>query len=194
MQPLGEYMNLVYHHTLPCFERYLRPKSVEEATSLLTDHGKEARILAGGTDLLVLMRSRAVTPRFIIDMNGIPGLDYTRHDERDFLRIGPLVRLRMAEFSDTVRRGCPALVEAICQMATPQVRNMGTIVGNICRASPAGDTIPPLLCSEASVTIVGSEKSRLVPLEEFFRGPGETVLGRGEIVGEGLSASDPEPG
>jgi carbon-monoxide dehydrogenase medium subunit len=177
-------MNLIYHHTLPAFERYFQPTSLREVTSLLADYGAEAEILAGGTDLLVLMRSRAVVPRYIIDITRVPGLDQIGHDESGGLTIGARVKLRSAELSRRVRKVCPPLVEALGQMATPSVRNMGTVVGNICRASPAGDTIPPLLCLKASVKVMGSGKSRVVALEEFFTGPGETVLNHDEMVTE----------
>jgi carbon-monoxide dehydrogenase medium subunit len=177
-------LKLVYHQTLPIFERYFQPKSLEEATSLLAEHGCNAKILAGGTDLLVLMRARSVTPRYIIDITKIPNLDHIRDDTQGGLVIGALVRLRAAESSETVRSKYPLLTEALGHMATPPLRNMGTLVGNICRASPSGDTIPPLLCLNASVKIMRSGNVRMVALEKFFQGPGKTILSHDEMVAE----------
>ncbi len=171
----------IYYTTLPSFDNYFQPKTVEEAVSLLASHGKDAKILAGGTDLVILMRNRALMSKCIIDINRIPGLDYVTYN-KDGLRIGALATLRAVELSKTVKEEYPLLYEAICQMATTQVRNMGTVVGNLCRASPSADTAPPLLTLQARVEIVGPSESRVVPLEEFFIAPGETVLKHYEAV------------
>jgi len=177
-------MKLMYYQTLPAFERFSQPNSIEETISLLANLREEANILAGGTDLLVLMRSRALRPTHLIDINRIPALNSIFEDAHRGLTIGALVKLRAGALSEKIRKVCPSLNEALRQMATPQVRNMATVVGNICRASPSGDTIPPLLSVGSKVTIVGSSGTRIVPLDEFFVGPGETVLGPDEMVKE----------
>jgi len=167
---------------MPILDNYFQANTIEEAISFLDRYGENAKILAGGTDLLVLMRSRAMTPICIVDITRISGLDYIKHGEVDTLNIGALATLRDVELSKEVIEEYPLLHEAVCQMATTQVRHMGTVIGNICRASPSADTAPPLLALEARVEIAGSNQIRVVPLVDFFIAPGETVLGYNEIV------------
>ncbi len=177
-------MSIIYYNTMPTFEYYFRPETVEEVVSLLMRYGEEAKILAGGTDLLVLMRSRSVVPRCVVDITRLPGLDYIKKEKTDTLKIGALATLRAVELSNLVKEEYPLLNEAVTRMANTQIRNMATVVGNICRASPSADTAPPLLALEASVEISGPDESRIVPLESFFTGPGETVLKPSEMVTE----------
>lgn len=177
-------MSIIYYNTMPTFEYYFRPETVEEVVSLLMRYGEEAKILAGGTDLLVLMRSRSVVPRCVVDITRLPGLDYIKKEKPDTLKIGALATLRAVELSNLVKEEYPLLNEAVTRMANTQIRNMATVVGNICRASPSADTAPPLLALEASVEISGPDESRIVPLESFFTGPGETVLKPSEMVTE----------
>lgn len=177
-------MSIIYYHTMPTFEYYFRPETVEAVVSLLMRYGEEAKILAGGTDMLVLMRSRSVVPRCVVDITRLPGLDYIKKEKTGTLKIGALATLRAVELSNLVKEGYPLLNEAVTRMANTQIRNMATVVGNICRASPSADTAPPLLALEASVEISGPDESRIVPLENFFTGPGETVLKSSEMVTE----------
>lgn len=177
-------MSIIYYHTMPTFEYYFRPETVEAVVSLLMRYGEEAKILAGGTDLLVLMRSRSVVPRCVVDITRLPGLDYIKKEKTGTLKIGALATLRAVELSNLVKEEYPLLNEAVTRMANTQIRNMATVVGNICRASPSADTAPPLLALEASVEISGPDESRIVPLENFFTGPGETVLKSSEMVTE----------
>ena len=159
-------------------------KSIEEAVSLLASYGREAKVVAGGTDLLNLMRTGALTPKYLIDITRIPGLDFMGYDEAGGLRIGALVTLSTVEVSKLVKEKYPLLYEAVHQMGTTQVRNRATVVGNLCRASPSADTAPPLLALKAQLKIAGSSETRIVGLEDFFVGPGETVLKYDEIVAE----------
>jgi CO/xanthine dehydrogenase FAD-binding subunit len=175
-------MNTIYYRSIPKITQYFRPKTIQEAVALLNEYREEAKILAGGTDLLFAMRSRSVMPKYIVDITKISGLDQIRHDKPDTLVIGGLVTLRSAELSKTVKEECPPLWEALHQMASIQVRNMGTIAGNICRASPSGDTIAPLLALKAKIRIAGRNKSSILPLEKFFTKPGGTVLKDCEIL------------
>jgi CO/xanthine dehydrogenase FAD-binding subunit len=177
-------MDIIYYTTLPPLEYYFQPKTVSDAVSLLVSYGEEAKILAGGTDLLVLMRSRALRPECIIDITRVPGLDYISYHDEDGLRIGALATLRAVELSKVVKDKYLVLYEAVQQMGSTQVKNMGTVVGNLCRASPAADTAPPLLVLEAEVRIAGPIETRTVPLEGFFIGPGQTVLEYYEMVTE----------
>jgi carbon-monoxide dehydrogenase medium subunit len=164
------------------FEEYLKPKTIEEAVSFLARCGKEAKLLAGGTDLLNLVRNGALMPKWVIDIAEIPELDYVRVDETGSLRIGALATLKVVGQSQVVTEGWPIICEAIRRMGMTQLRNMGTVVGNICRASPSADSASTLLVLDAVVEIKGPGKSRNVPLGEFFTGPGMTVLNDDEMV------------
>jgi carbon-monoxide dehydrogenase medium subunit len=163
---------------------YHKASSIENAVSLLAKYGKEGKVLAGGTDLIPLMRSRTLTPKYIIDINGIPEFDYLSYDKENGLRIGALATFRTVGLSKIVKKEFPLLYEAIHQLGTTEIRNMGTVVGNICRASPAADTVPPLLVLKAKVKIAGPTETKIVPLEEFFIGPGKTFLEYYEVVTE----------
>ena len=176
-------MTTIYRDTLPIIERLFRPRSVEEAISLLAKFGSDARVLAGGTDLIVLMRDRAITPRYLISITKISELDYIKYED-DMLRIGALATLRSVELSPIVKKYYLSLFEAVNKMAMIQVKNRGTVAGNICRASPAADTIPPLLTLRASVKIVSNGGSKVIPLDQFFMGPGQTCLSPYEMVTE----------
>jgi len=174
-------MSVVFHHTLPPLKKYLKPNTIEEAVSLLSQYGKDAKILAGGTDLLVLMRSRKIKPKYIIDINSVQeanGINF----ENGSLKIGAVSKLRDAELSEAIRQEYHLLHDAVSQMASVQIRNMGTVVGNICRASPSADTLTPLLVLEASIEIASRLEKKTAAIESFFTGPGETILKPSEMV------------
>jgi carbon-monoxide dehydrogenase medium subunit len=170
---------------LPRFE-YVRAARLEEACALLAQHGERARVMAGGTDLILHMRLRPDSaPAIVVGLGGIPGLDGVAFDPDRGLSIGPLARLADVAAHPDVRRVYPALAEAAAATATVQIRNMGTVAGNLCNASPAADTAPPLLVHGAEVRLVGPAGARrALALEAFFRGPGKTALERGELVEE----------
>ena len=167
---------------LPKFE-YLRPKTIQEACSLLSQYGDKARVMAGGTDLLVKMKDRAVTPQYLIGLSGIPNLDYIEADAEG-LRIGTLATIKSIIDSSAIQERFRLLADTARKMATVQVRNMGTIAGNLCNAAPSADSAPPLICLGAKAKLVGPKGERVIALEEFFTGPGETVLKAGEILTE----------
>lgn len=167
---------------LPKFE-YLDPKTIEEVCSLLSQHGDKARLIAGGTDLLIIMKHKEVTPEYLVGLKGIPNLDSIDADAEG-VRIGALATLRSIGDSAVVRERFPFLADIAGKMATHQIRNMGTIGGNICNAAPSADTAPSLICLGAKAKLVGPKKERIVAVEEFFTGPGETVLKAGEILTE----------
>ncbi|MBN1973221.1 MAG: xanthine dehydrogenase family protein subunit M [Sedimentisphaerales bacterium] len=167
---------------LPRFS-YLVPKNLKEACLMLAEHKDKSRILAGGTDLLIKMKNRIVQPEYIIGISNIPDTDYIRVD-REQLVIGANARLSAVAEHPRIQRYFPALAYAASVTATVQIRNMGTVVGNICNASPAADTATPLLVYDARVVIMHPEGERNLPLDEFFKGPGLTVLKSGEIVKE----------
>lgn len=168
---------------LPKFE-YFAPKTMEEACSLLAKYKGEARVLAGGTDLLVQMKNREVIPRYLINIKDIPDLDYIRYDDKEGLRIGALTPIEALKTSTLIRRRFSILSQAAAVLGTVQIRNRGTIAGNLCNASPAAETAPALITLAAKARIVGVAGERAVALEDFFVAPGQTVLQAGEIVTE----------
>ena len=170
--------------TLPRFE-YISPKTLEEACSLIVQHKGKARVISGGTDLLPQMKERALTPQYLIALKSIAGLNYVEHDKKAGLKIAGLATLMQVAESAVVKEGFPMLSEAIMQMASVQVRNIGTVAGNLCNAAPSADTAPPLIVMGAKVRLVSAGgKERIMSLEDFFLGPGETALGEGELLVE----------
>jgi carbon-monoxide dehydrogenase medium subunit len=177
--------------SLPRFE-YLAPASLAEACALLAKHQGKAKVLAGGTDLIPQMKKRATTPEFLIGLKNIPNLDYIEFDKSKGLRIGSLATLESVLNSPVVQSNYHVLAEAVGRMATVQVRNLGTIGGNLCNASPAADSGPPLLIHDALMRLTGPKGERTVPLEEFFICPGECTLEPGEILTE-IQVPPPPP-
>lgn len=169
--------------SLPRFE-YLAPQTVAEACSLLSKYGRTAKVIAGGTDLLVKMKERELAPQYVVGLKGITDLDYIDYDDVDGLRIGALTSNDSIAGSMVIRERFGLLSEAAAKIGTPQIRNMGTIGGNLCNAAPSADTAPPLIALGARVKLVSPRGERVVPLEEFFTGPGETVLQTDELLTE----------
>jgi aerobic carbon-monoxide dehydrogenase medium subunit len=171
---------------------YFKPATIQEAVSLYCKGGKDARLLAGGTELVNEMRFGKTQPKQVIDLKHVDGLDFMElTPER--LRIGALCRVRDAERSDSLRHSrFGALSFAAGTLGSPQVRNKATIAGNVCRCSPSADLIPPLVAFDAKATIVGDGTERILPVEQLLLGPGKTALMLGEILTE-LDITDAEP-
>lgn len=161
---------------------YVRPGTLKEVCALLSEHGSDASLLSGGTDLLVRIRIGKAVPRVVIDLKKVNELQGTVDESSSGLRIGALTKL--SDISEDFRVLCrfPALAEAAGSIGSVQIRNRATLAGNICNASPAADTAPALLVYDAIVNIVGPRGRRFVLAADFFRGPGQTVLERGELV------------
>lgn len=166
---------------LPKFE-YLVPQTLEEATNLLNELGTGARIMAGGTDTLPPMRDKVLKADYLIDIKHIPGLEYIEYDESEGLKIGCLTKLYDIQTSKLVREKNPSVAQAAKYVASTQVRNKGTMAGNICNASPSCDTGPILIAQNAYVTVHNSEHGRRIPVQELFKGVKQTTLEHGEIV------------
>jgi len=177
-------MSNIYYSTLPPIKDYFRPKFVKSATSLLTRYGKEASVIAGGTDLLVSMRSRKKRPAYLIDITGIKNLKYIKNSNKDNLKIGALTTIREIEMSELIRKKYTALYEAAHSMGTIQINNVATVGGNICRGSPSADMACPLCAFKSKVKLVDTKKSRVVPLESFSNGSDKTILAGDEILTE----------
>jgi CO/xanthine dehydrogenase FAD-binding subunit len=154
-----------------------------KAISLLKEHRDKAKLLAGGTDLIVRMKKRAITPRVVIDLNRISELSFMEM-RGDMLCIGAGTRLTEILQSKLIQEKAGILVEAIRVLASPGIRNRATIGGNLCNASPTGDTAPPLLALDASVKLEGPGGERVVPLSQFFTGHWETVRSVDEVMTE----------
>jgi carbon-monoxide dehydrogenase medium subunit len=175
---------VTFYRRLPRFD-YLGPRTIDEALSLLSQNVGRAKVIAGGTDLLPKLKRRELrAPDFIIDLKGILNLDYITYDEVDGLSLGALVTIHAVETSPIVRERFGVLFQAAESMASRQVRNRGTIGGNLCNAVPSADTAPALLTLEASLKLVSQKGERIVNVEDFFTGPNETVLTDEEVLQE----------
>lgn len=163
---------------------YLEPNSLNEACSLLDKHPDEAKLIAGGTALVIWLRMGLLHPTVIVSLEKIPDFNYIRYDERDGLRIGAGARHREIELSRAVRERYPLLHETFRKVAQPRIRNMGTIGGNLCQGDPLTDPGASLIALDAEVTLKSSKGARLLPLEEFFIDYYQTDLKPGEILTE----------
>jgi carbon-monoxide dehydrogenase medium subunit len=177
---------------LPKFE-YHAPATIEEALRFLSQHRDRSKLLAGGTDLLVSMKKRSMTtPAHIVNLKGIGELRSIDYDARQGLRIGSLATIGDIERSQVIREKFTSLWDAADVMAAPQVRNLGTIGGNLCSAIPSADTAPPLIAMGASVRLLGPRGERFLPVEKLFSGPGKSVLEPDEILVQVLVPNPPE--
>jgi len=161
---------------------YLKPDSIKEAILILSQYGDRARILNGGTDLIVGIRDKILQPEYVVDIKTIPHLNKITYNEQEGLTIGATVTLNEISDSKVVQRNYPILAEACKTVGSYLVRNRATLVGNICNASPAADTAPPLLVLDAKVNIVGSDGEKTVPLNQFFVGVKKNILKKEEVV------------
>lgn len=161
---------------------YFSPGELEEATRILADYGPEGRALAGGTDLLIRLKRRQWQVRGVVSLKRIATLRHLSLNGE--LRLGARVTLNDLIRSPLILEHFPVLAETAGTMAGVQVRSLATVGGNICNASPAADMAPPLIALDARVVIVGRDGERVVPLDEFFIGPGKSVLTPGELVRE----------
>lgn len=171
---------------------YLEPHSLEEALQMLADGGEGTRLVAGSTDFLVRFRTGFWLPEKVVCMQHVPGLGDIDWNEADGLSLGSMATVQTIEQHPIVRQRYPALAAGATAFAGVQVRNLATIGGNACNASPAGDTLPALLAYDAQCRIVGPGGERWLPINEFFLGPGRTALQPGEILTE-LRLSTPAP-
>lgn len=174
-------MTLDTHPTLPEFE-YIRPATLAEASDFLARHAGEARPFLGGTDVFVRMRDGFLTPRYLVDVKKLDGMNDLRFDPQAGLTIGAAVNMNRVAAAPEVQAHYPLLAEACRTVASYQLRTRATIVGNICNASPAGDTIGACLLFDGVLHIQGVDGPRLEPLKSFFLGPGKTTLKPGDIV------------
>jgi len=163
---------------------YCAPTNLPEAISLLDRYGSSARLIAGGTDLLTALKERTERPDYLINLAGLVELHFIEYDPTGGLRIGAAATVREVEKSAVICSCYPVISSAAATLASVQIRNLATVAGNICRASPSADLPPALLALGASVKLAGPSGERVVPLVDFFTGPGKTVLRPDEILTE----------
>jgi len=163
---------------------YIAPKTIKEAIAFLSKYDGKARVIAGGTDLMVDIRNGDIKPDYVVDIGNIPNLDYIKFDEKTGLKIGALATIRSLEKSVELQQRYPVISRAASELGSVAIRNVATIGGNICNAVPSADTVPALIGLSAKVKIVGPSGQRIVPLENFFIGTGKTVLKKGEFLAE----------
>lgn len=160
---------------------YFAPKTLKEAVELLNEKGTEASILNGGTDLIVRMRDGHENPKYVVDIKKIKGInEITVNNDR--VMIGATVLLNELGGHPEIQKRFPFLAQAALSVASKQVRNRATCVGNICNASPVADTATPLMALDAVVHVFGNEGEREIPLRNFFVFVRKTLLQHGEIV------------
>jgi len=162
--------------------QYARPQTVGEVLDLLAEHGAGARILAGGTDLVIGMRNGEIRPAVVIDLKRVAGLAPSLSLSDGSLHLSATAVMREVEQSAEVKAHFPALAEAAAWVGSVQIRNRATVVGNVCNASPAADTAPPLLVYGAVLIAASPEGERRTPIDDFFVKSGVTTLKPGELV------------
>lgn len=171
---------------------YFAPATLDEAVALLGRYDGKASVLAGGTDLLVEIKEQLRRPDQIIDIKKIPAMAQLVYHPDHGLKIGALVTTRQIETSPVVLEKYPGLAQAVRELGSIQIRNRATLAGNVCRASPSADTLPPLMADRARVTLYGPRGSRTLALESFFTGPGKTVMQPDELMTE-ITLPPPPP-
>jgi CO/xanthine dehydrogenase FAD-binding subunit len=162
---------------------YVKPTSLENLVQELAQAGSSGAILAGGTDLLVKIRGGMRSHRVLFDVNDLHRLAGIE-DKGDFIRIGACTRIRDVGESEAVKNAVPFLASAANQLGSPQIRNRATLGGNIISASPAADTVLPLMASGAKVRLKGAHEERELVLEDFMKGPGQTDIRDTEVLVE----------
>tara|TARA_Y100001970_G_scaffold293387_1_gene439860 strand:- start:2343 stop:3203 length:861 start_codon:yes stop_codon:yes gene_type:complete len=161
--------------------RVLKPTSLNEAISILKKFGDESRVIAGGQSLVPLISLGLADPNFLVSLENCRDLIEVTADE-NFIEIGAMVTVSQILKSDLIRDSLPVLHCAAKNVATPHVRNFGTLVGNVCHADPSSDVIPSLLCCDARVHLVSTEQSRVINLDDYIEAPFMISIKEGELV------------
>ncbi len=161
---------------------YERPTTVADAVALLVEHGTDARVLAGGTDLIIRLRDGTARPSVVVDVKRIPELDPAIREVDGWLVIGATTVMTDIAADPRIRGRFTALAEAAAVVGSVQIRNRATLAGNLCNASPAADAAPSLLVYGAELVVSGPDGSRRLPVDELFVRSGVTTLRRGELV------------
>src|SRR5450756_1663179 len=162
---------------------YIAPSTVEEAVRILAEASGNAKVLSGGTDLLVQLRSGRTKPDLIVDIKKIPGISGIRERDGAFV-IGAATPSAVIGECEALKRVWPGVVEAANLIGSTQVQGRASLAGNLCNASPAADSVPALIAARATCVVVGANGRREVPVESIPTGPGRTSLKPGEFIVE----------
>lgn len=160
------------------------PQSLDDCLKILAQHGAQAKLVAGGTDLLPQMKNGVTRPKVVVDLSGVERVRQIHAGNGQGLRIGAAVTAREIELSSAMRGGYRAIAESGALVGSIQVRNLATVGGNICNAAPSADMAPPLIALEAQAVIAGPKGERRVPVADFFTGVRKTVLAPDEVLVE----------
>lgn len=163
----------MHQRTVPC--QYFAPRKIEEALEILSKYEKEIKVIAGGTDLLIQYYDRLYEVGSWLDLKNISELKKIRISKNQ-MEIGAMVSHTQLEKSEDIKKFFPILGQAAADIGSPQIRNRGTVGGNIVNASPAGDLLAPLMAYDAQFKLLSIQKETLIPAEEFFIGPKKTIL------------------
>jgi len=178
---------------IPEFE-YVSPQSVQEACALLVQYGDSARVLAGGSDLLVKMKDGLMKPAYLVSLKNLDSLKAIRYETGTGVIIGARATHNEVMNNRLLQEKYRSVCEAAHSMAADQIRNIGTVGGNLVNAVPSADLPPILIALDARARIVGSSRERTIALEDFFLGPGKTVLEKGEILAAIIIPDQPTTG
>ena len=178
---------------VPEFE-YLSPQSVQEACALLMQHGDKAKVLAGGSDVLVKMKDGLIAPAYLVSLKKLDSLKEIRYEKGKGVVIGARATHNELMSNNLLQEKYRSVCEAAHTMAADQIRNIGTVGGNLVNAVPSADLPPILIALDAQARIVGPSRERTVTLEDFFLGPGKTMLENGEILAEIIIPDQPTTG
>ena len=170
----------MHQRTVPC-QGYFAPQQIEEVLEILSKHGKEIKVIAGGTDLLIQYYDRLYEVGSWLDLKNIKKLKDIRINKNQ-IEIGAMVTHTQLEKSEDIKKYFPVLSRAAADIGSPQIRNRGTIGGNIVNASPAGDLLAPLMAYDAQFKLFSIQKEVLIPAEEFFTGPKKTILEPAQLL------------
>jgi aerobic carbon-monoxide dehydrogenase medium subunit len=165
------------------FEMY-QPTTLQEASRLLKDKGAGGRFLAGGTDLVIAIKEKGLVPKYVVDLKKVPGLSGIRENADGSITIGALTTMRAIETNPLLNKKYPFLCQSAAEVGSIQIRNRATVGGNMANATPSADVAPTLIVLNATAKIVDYGKEKIVPLEEFFRSPGQSIMSPEEILAE----------
>jgi aerobic carbon-monoxide dehydrogenase medium subunit len=165
------------------FEFY-QPGTLAEASRLLKENGPGGRFLAGGTDLVIAMKEKGLVPKYIVDLKRVPGLSGIRENGDGTITLGALTTMYSIETSPVITKKYPFLAQSAAEVGSIQIRNRATIGGNMANATPSADVAPSLIALGATAKIGSADGERTLPLEQFFRGPGQNAMNQDEILTE----------
>lgn len=169
----------MHQRTVPC--QFFAPRKIEEALEILSKYGKEIKVIAGGTDLLIQYYDRLYEVNGWLDLKNIKELKDIRINKNK-IEIGAMVSHAQLEKSEDIKEYFPVLNQAAADIGSPQIRNRGTVGGNIVNASPAGDLLAPLMAYDAQFRLLSIQGEKIVPAEEFFIGPKKTILEPAQLL------------